>query len=229
MLSTSDINSSEENNYYSHRTQRGNAIKKYVYHLPKIPNFYNNICYPTLTEAVEYCIPALICPGMQKSGTTFFYGTVTSMHPHVAESKVKEVNYFVAPSEVQEAYPSGVVYYASNFINNETQLILDVSVKYLMTQISAPLINTHMRGVKLMILLRDPVDRAYSHFQYQKLLYRKHLNATTSATSQCTERGRITFKQYLVEEYEVLKECGLITWNHTIVCFALLISLCNEN
>ena len=203
---------------YPRKSQSGSLIKKYVYHLPKIPDYYNNICYPTLSEAEQYCIPALICPGVQKSGTSFFYRTAIR-HPKVATSAIKEVNFFVGPTALQDSYPFGITSYASNFINNQTQLIVDVSVKYMMTSVSAPLIYTHMRGVKLLILARDPVDRAYSQYQYQKIIYQKHMD---EGFGTCEERQTITFKQYLTEEYNVLQDCGMVTWNHSIiVCFVV--------
>ena len=185
---------------YSPNKLFGDASGEIVFNLPSIITSDGRTCIPYDNGTITSCLPQIISPGVQKAGTTFVYKFLTH-HPNVAKTlPEKELNYFL-----DGAYLAGVEHYAREFITNSSLINLDFTPRYFMVPESAELIYKTNRATRFIVLLRDPVERAYSHFRYQQILY-----ARKNGNSTCSDRLSITFKQYLMEEYKILKSCHLI-------------------
>ena len=120
--------------------------------------------------------PAAICIGAQKAGTTALYKYL-SIHPRVAISHVKEIDFFNCNSR----YSKGLVFYHSHFPNktlhNRGKLSVDITPGYMAgAKKAAPRIYEYNRGQKIIVLLRNPVSRAYSAWQ----MYRKYYDRDRS-------------------------------------------------
>ncbi|RMH14569.1 MAG: sulfotransferase [Gammaproteobacteria bacterium] len=111
-------------------------------------------------------MPDFIIIGAQKSGTTSLYQYLTG-HPNILPALVKEVHFF------DLNHHRGKDWYLSNFPyiqrhhSNANRYICGESSPYYLFH---PLVPKRMRElcphVKLIVLLRNPVDRAVSHYHH---------------------------------------------------------------
>lgn len=108
--------------------------------------------------------PDFIIIGVQKGGTSSLYFYL-SQHPQINASKVKEIHFF------DNNYSKGIDWYtnhfpAKNFLTKE--LTGEASPYYIFHPLVPERIYNSFPNVKLIVMLRDPIDRAYSHFNMQK-------------------------------------------------------------
>lgn len=106
--------------------------------------------------------PNLICPGAQKSGSTTLYN-ILIQHPDIFLSKTKESKFFVRDSE----FVKGVDYYEKEFFHswNSQKVIAEIDPEYFFFERAAErMAQTLGNQIKLIFLLRNPVERAYSHY-----------------------------------------------------------------
>ncbi len=117
-----------------------------------------------LATAPVRTLPDFLIIGAQKCGTTFLYQLLVQ-HPHVKPAFVKEVHYF------DLNFKRGHNWYRSHFplqINNSRKYITgESSPYYLFHPHAARRASAVVPDAKLIVLLRNPVDRAYSHYQHQ--------------------------------------------------------------
>lgn len=109
-------------------------------------------------------IPNLIVLGVQKAGTTSFHDWL-SQHPDVfSNPDLKDRDFFTHPERKNDPV-SSIKPYVKNL--RDQKFILHTHVNYLIY--SEALCNIHMNcgpKIKLIVVLRDPVDRALSAYRY---------------------------------------------------------------
>lgn len=118
-------------------------------------------------------LPNFIIFGVQKAGTTSIYNYL-NQHPQVYMSPVKETNFWSRGSKDIESNrtpnkPNKILtieQYAQLFDNVKDEIAIgEASPNYLLHyQISSELIHQHLPQVKLIAILRDPSERAYSDY-----------------------------------------------------------------
>lgn len=113
----------------------------------------------------EGTLPKFITIGAQKGGTSFLYNLLTQ-HPDVEPAAKKELDFF------SHRFDRGVGWYRSCFpeLTGEKRDELsttEASPSYLYHPHAARRAARTIPGARLIVLLRDPVDRAYSHYQHQ--------------------------------------------------------------
>lgn len=102
--------------------------------------------------------------GTQKSGTTSLYYYL-KQHPDIYFSEVKEITYF----DNDDFYKKGINYFHSFFSNYKDQKIIATADVHLLPSATAPeRVFKYNPNIKIIVLLRDPVDRAYSAYNYAK-------------------------------------------------------------
>lgn len=120
-------------------------------------------------------MPNFFILGAMKAGTSALYEYL-KQHPQAYMSPVKEPRFFslegkklgfCGPKD-QEVIRSSInnieeYYQLFQGVSNEIA-IGEASVWYLYTPGTPELIQKHIPNAKLIVMLRDPVDRAYSHF-----------------------------------------------------------------
>jgi hypothetical protein len=120
----------------------------------------------------ERCLPDFVIIGAQKSGTSSLYAYLRQ-HPDVLSAIRKEVHYFdgdINPEE--DNYRKGERWYRAHFPKtnrkNENQRVFEASPLY----IFYPPVPQRLAGlipkVKLIAVLRNPTERAISHYFHVK-------------------------------------------------------------
>ena len=125
---------------------------------------------------------AFIVAGVQKAGTTALFDYL-SEEPGVALSRVKEVHFFDDDTQDWRAPDYGS--YHANFEAPDVRLRGEATPIYLYWPHSLERIAAYNPAMKLIVLLRDPVARAWSHW---KMEYAR--GAETQPFGWCIRDGR---------------------------------------
>lgn len=129
--------------------------------------------------------PSFIIVGAQKAGTSslFYY---LSQHPKLIRSRIKEMHFF----NKEENYKKGEKWYLNQLKPFNTSykngLLFEATPDYLTHEPSAHRIYTLDSTIKIIILLREPVSRAYSSWNMFLELYNwvKEYSKTASDISR---------------------------------------------
>ena len=105
--------------------------------------------------------------GAPKAGTTSLHFYL-QQHPDVCMSEIKEPNYFTAQEVVKLYYDVSPVnsedWYHSIFTKPTRKVIGEGSVSYLFYPEVAQKIYNYNPEARILIILRNPVQRAFSHY-----------------------------------------------------------------
>lgn len=148
-------------------------------------------------------LPDFIIVGAQKCGTTSLYHYLVQ-HPCIYPASVKEVGYF------DRYYAKGIGWYRAQFpsrlkkllathLRGEPFLTGEASTGYIMKPHSLRRIQRTLPGVKVLLMLRNPVDRAYSHYQHTLRIRRETL-PFEEAIGREEERIGSAWKRMLEED-----------------------------
>jgi hypothetical protein len=108
-------------------------------------------------------LPSTIIAGAQKSGTTTLAAAL-SKHPEISAPVLKEPFYF--GNDIR--YAKGEKFYRSNFPSLDGgQKTFEASTNYFDHPKAAERIKTLIPTIKVIVLLRNPIERAFSHFRMQ--------------------------------------------------------------
>jgi len=108
----------------------------------------------------ERLLPTFLIIGAQKSGTTTLFEIMTK-HPNFVRPTVKEINYF------GWRFWRGLTWYKNHFpIVSDTPNVItgEATTNYIWHPLAAQRIKKILPHIKIIIILRNPIDRAYSHF-----------------------------------------------------------------
>jgi hypothetical protein len=108
-------------------------------------------------------LPDFLIIGAQKGGTTSLYSHLAK-HPCVGAAFEKEVRYF------NNHYAKDVNWYKAHFPmrRNDSKFITgEGEPSYLPNPVAAERVLELVPDVKLIVMLRNPVERAYSHYQHR--------------------------------------------------------------
>lgn len=109
-------------------------------------------------------LPDFIILGAAKAGTTSLAAWLAD-HPQVFVSRQKELHFFSR----DERYAAGLTAYAANFAEaTADQRTGEATPSYLFNAAAADRMVEAIPGATLFALLRDPVDRAYSQYWYNR-------------------------------------------------------------
>jgi hypothetical protein len=115
-------------------------------------------------------LPDFLVIGAQKAGTTALYAYLR-WHPGIAGPSWKEVSFF------DRHWWRGEAWYRGQFpLRAGERLVGEASPSYLFHPLAPERARSLVPGAKLVALLRDPVDRAYSQYQHEVALGREPLS-----------------------------------------------------
>jgi hypothetical protein len=117
-------------------------------------------------------LPDFIIIGVQKGGTTSLYRYLIE-HPSIAPIYVKEPHFFDIYFHkrlgwYRAHFPTLAEKYAAQLVRGQKFLTGEASPYYLLHPLAAKRVAETLPHVKLIVLLRNPVDRAYSQYQHQR-------------------------------------------------------------
>ena len=128
-------------------------------------------------------LPDFLILGAQKAGTTAVYAYLR-WHPRITGPSWKEVSYF------DRHYRRGVRWYRGHFpIRSRGRLVGEASPGYLFHPLAPARVRETVPDAKLVVLLRDPVDRALSHYHHEVGLGREPLSFEDALAAEA-ERTR---------------------------------------
>jgi hypothetical protein len=112
-------------------------------------------------------LPDFVIIGAQKGGTSFLYHLLT-LHPLVEPAARKELHFFDNP----ELFDHGAEWYRRCFPrlgskDGQRSITGEATPYYLFDPPVAKRMAEMVPKARLIALLRDPIDRAYSHYQMQ--------------------------------------------------------------
>jgi hypothetical protein len=147
--------------------------------------------------------PSALVIGAQRSGTTSIFNYLIQ-HPDVVAPLGKEIHYF------DFHYAQGVSYYRGRFpyrhrLRNGA-ITLDATPYYLVHPLVPERAARLLPGVKLIALLRNPIERAFSHYQHEVRGGREPLSFV-EALDREPER-------LAGEEERIRREPNYYSWNH---------------
>jgi hypothetical protein len=107
-------------------------------------------------------LPNLICPGAQKSGTTTLFALLRQ-HPSVFIPDAKETKFFCDDEKWVRGRDSYERLFAGASPNH--RYICDMTPEYMyFPHVAERIAQTLGEDVRFIFMLRNPVDRAYSHY-----------------------------------------------------------------
>ena len=128
-----------------------------------ICSLYDFYCKVT---GLLHMLPDFLIIGAEKSGTTSLYQYLVQ-HPNVYPARGKEIYFF------DKKFSKGVNWYRlffpfiwKNFFNKKF-ITGEATPRYFNHPLAPKRIAKLMPKVKIIILLRNPIDRAYSHYQME--------------------------------------------------------------
>lgn len=107
--------------------------------------------------------PSFLIIGAQKAGTSALYYYLCQ-HPHIIRPQRKEIDFFWQSSR----YARGTDWYLSHFAEDDGRpdvVTFEATPHYLHTQEAAARIHAFNPKMKLIVLLREPVARAWSQYR----------------------------------------------------------------
>ena len=126
--------------------------------------------YGKATAAVRP-LPDFLIIGAQKAGTTALYAYLRR-HPGISGPSWKEVSFF------DRHYARGEAWYRGNFPNKlrARGLVGEASPSYVFHPLAPERASALVPRAKLIALVRNPVERAFSHYQHEVALGREPLS-----------------------------------------------------
>jgi hypothetical protein len=151
------------------------------------------------TRAVrDMTLPTFLGVGVPRAGTTWLH-TLLAGHPGVyMPARRKELRFF------DRHFEEGIEWYEAFFCSAEEALayraIGEISPQYLFCEDCPDRIAATLPGVKLLVVLRHPVDRAYSTYGFtmQRANYRGSFTEFVESRPSVLERG---FYSRFLESY----------------------------
>jgi len=150
------------------------------------------------------CLPNYIIIGVQRGGTTSLYNYLIR-HPAIVSSYLKEVHYFT------KNYHRGINWYLSNFPTRpalkrrsaqagERAVTGEATPYYIFHPLAPVRIKQLVPDARFILLLRDPVERAYSHFDLSRRMNNEPIERFEDALEAEPERLKGEREKLLTDE-----------------------------
>ena len=158
--------------------------------------------YRELTGPLR-ALPSALIIGAQRSGTTSLFNYLAE-HPDVLPPVVKEVHYF------DLHYARGLRWYQGRFPFSHRlrggALTMDASPYYLAHPLAPERAARLLPHARLVALLRNPIERAYSHYQHEVRDGRESLSFPEALDREA--------ERLAGEEDRLRREPGYYSYNH---------------
>ena len=124
-------------------------------------------------------LPDVLVIGAQRGGTSSLYRHL-GRHPDVAPSLRKEVEYF------SRRFDRGDRWYRAHFAlaNGRSRLTFEATPDYLFHPLAAERAATVVPDARLVVMLREPTARAWSHYHHMVALGHETLDFETAVAAE---------------------------------------------
>jgi hypothetical protein len=151
-------------------------------------------------------LPDFLVIGAQKAGTTALYAYLR-WHPRITGPSWKEVSFF------DRHWWRGEAWYRGHFPLGAAGLLVgEASPSYLFHPLAPERVRSLVSDAKLIALLRNPVDRAYSQYQHEVALGREPLSFEDAVAAE-DERTRGEVERLVADP----RAFSRAWWDHTYV------------
>lgn len=141
-------------------------LRNWLLRHPQInPYSISNVGFSRLFTSNSRVLPDFLVLGAMKAGSTTFHQYIIN-HPNVIPASIKEVHYF-------DYYYGSNAWYRSNFPkkdemkkNGISYLTGEATPQYLFHPLAPKRVFELIPKVKLIAVLRNPIDRAFSHYNH---------------------------------------------------------------
>jgi Sulfotransferase domain len=149
-------------------------------------------------------LPDFLVIGAQKAGTTALYAYLR-WHPAVTGPSWKEVSFF------DRHWWRGERWYRGQFpLRSAGRLVGEASPSYLFHPLAPERVRSLLPDARLVALLRDPVERAYSQYQHEVALGREPLSFEDALEAE-EERTRGEVERLVADPRAFSRDW----WDHT--------------
>lgn len=106
-----------------------------------------------------------VCVGAQKAGTTTLHD-ILNQHPKIGLPVVKESHFF----SKDEQYSKGLHFYFKYYFSQRKKELMygEVNPEFSYDQIVSERLKEHFKELKIIMIIRNPVDRAFSQYLMTK-------------------------------------------------------------
>ena len=163
-------------------------------------------------------LPNFLIIGTQKGGTTSLYHYLQT-HPSIASAARKEVHFFDRRSNLHKGlawyrghFPTRVEKYYVQHLLGQAFLTGEATPEYLFLPHIPQRVAQILPHVKLVVLLRNPVDRAYSQYQHAVLQgheTRSFEEAITAQQASIAREQALILQDEEYEQYTYMQHCYL--------------------
>ena len=155
-------------------------------------------------------LPDFLIIGAMKAGTTFLYNLLTR-HPLVEPAAFKELHYFDHLIDEEDIEWYRRCFPQPRWLDGRRTITGEATPSYLSHPATPERVAQVVPEARLIALLRDPVDRAYSHYQQ---VARKGREPLTFEEAIGAKKGRLPHEEGEPSGYEDLgldNRCGYLT------------------
>lgn len=149
-------------------------------------------------------LPRIFIAGAQKSGTTSLYALL-KQHPNILPPQLKEPFFFGNDDRFERGlssylpnFPPAIAIHRAEKKTGHACMSFDATTNYLDHPLAAQRIKQLVPEARVIILLRDPVERAFSHY---KMAVRNGLESLSFAEALEKENARIQEGENHVHNY----------------------------
>lgn len=136
-------------------------------------------------------LPDFVVIGAQRSGTTSLYRYL-DRHPDIFMAPTKEVHFF------DRHFENGVAWYCKQFDGAHlNQVVGEATPRYMADPRAVERLAEIVPHARLVALLRDPVERAYSHYWMERARGRERRSFEEAIAVEEGRKGAQTLPAYL--------------------------------
>jgi len=150
-------------------------------------------------------LPNLIIGGATRAGTTSLF-TYLSWHPDICASTVKETNYFTPLLSNNRMQPVNRYYEYFKNCSDQSKYVMEATPIYLYGgKKIAEAIYKQLGHIKIIFLLRDPIQRFFSYYKQRKetrdipanMHFDDYVNRTLESFYERKDHGRGNSSEYI--------------------------------
>jgi hypothetical protein len=167
------------------------------------------------TKTLVHTSPDFFIIGTQKGGTTSLYKYL-AQHPQIIPANKKEIqfftdNYHKGCSWYKRHFPPVTAKHRGRLLGRHQCLTGEATPYYIFHPHAPKRIQVSYPHAKIIMMLRDPVARAYSHYQYHV-----KLGEETLTFEEAIKAERIRLRGELVRMYE---DKNYISYNYKLYSY----------